>query len=230
MHARRVRPDTGPIGPPPPRRGRPVGGAPGARSGCSTAAGAWPRCSSSRRSCSCSSSRACSSTQSPDRLAAWVVSPDVLATLLTLNLILLALAPAGRRPGVPRHAPAGPDRASRHRRAWPSSSLLVVLPHVVVYRYGTALRRHVRPGLPEAVCRATTRGAEPPAGPGTTSGSTSCSSASTSPAERREPDRHDDGRLARPGRADRLARVGPARPGRRRRSATATTSGRSSTR
>ncbi len=75
-------------------------------------------------------------TQSPARLAAWAVAPAVLGTLLTLNLVLLAwrLVASGQ---------AFLDT----RRAGPTGRLGVIgfalivlallLPHVVVWRYGT---------------------------------------------------------------------------------------------
>jgi len=76
--------------------------------------------------------------QSPARLAAWVVSPQVLGALMTLNALVLAwrLAAVGQ---------AFLDT----RRAGPAGrlgivgiiviGLVVVLPHLVVYRYGTVL-------------------------------------------------------------------------------------------
>jgi LCP family protein required for cell wall assembly len=76
--------------------------------------------------------------QSPARLAAWVVSPQVMGSLLTLNVLLLAwrLVAVGQ---------AFLDT----RRAGPTGRLgvigivviaiAVVVPHVVVYRYGTIL-------------------------------------------------------------------------------------------
>jgi LCP family protein required for cell wall assembly len=75
-------------------------------------------------------------TQSPARLAAWAVAPAILGTLLTLNVLLLAwrLVAAGqafldtRRPGpTGRLGLVGITLLA----------LLVVVPHVVVWRYGT---------------------------------------------------------------------------------------------
>ena len=75
-------------------------------------------------------------TQSPARLAAWAVAPAILGTLLTLNLALLAwrLVASGQ---------AFLDT----RRAGPTGrfgvvgillvALLVIVPHVIVWRYGT---------------------------------------------------------------------------------------------
>ena len=76
--------------------------------------------------------------QSPARLVAWIVAPDVLGALLTINLLvlgwrLLAVGQAfldTRRPG-----PTG-----RLGVAGIAVVLLfVTLPHVVVYRYGSIL-------------------------------------------------------------------------------------------
>jgi LCP family protein required for cell wall assembly len=75
-------------------------------------------------------------TQSPTRLAAWAVAPAVLGTLLTLNFALLAwrLVAAGqalldtRRPG-----PTG----RLGLIGITLLALLVVVPHVVIWRYGT---------------------------------------------------------------------------------------------
>ena len=76
--------------------------------------------------------------QSPARLAAWVVSPQVLGTLLALNVVVLAwrLAAVGQ---------AFLDT----RRTGPTGrlgivgivviALVVAIPHLVVYRYGTVL-------------------------------------------------------------------------------------------
>lgn len=76
--------------------------------------------------------------QSPARLTAWVVSPQVMGALLSLNIAILAwrLTTVGQ---------AFLDT----RRSGPTGRLavigigvlavLVVLPHVVVYRYGTIL-------------------------------------------------------------------------------------------
>jgi polyisoprenyl-teichoic acid--peptidoglycan teichoic acid transferase len=77
-------------------------------------------------------------SQSPARLAAWVVSPQVLGTLMTLNILALAwrlLAVAQAFLDTRRTGPTG----------WPGIvgiaiiAVLVILPHVAVYRYGTIL-------------------------------------------------------------------------------------------
>jgi LCP family protein required for cell wall assembly len=76
--------------------------------------------------------------QSPARLAAWVVSPQVLGTLLALNVItlvwrLLAVGQAfldTRRTGAP-------GRLGLIGIA--VIAIAVVIPHLVVYRYGTVL-------------------------------------------------------------------------------------------
>ena len=92
--------------------------------------------------------------QSPARLAAWVVSPQVLSALLALNVIVLVwrlvavvqafldTAPDGadRRLGHHRH------RGHRARRGDPA-------PRRLALRHGP--RRHVRPDLPGAVLGAT---------------------------------------------------------------------------
>jgi len=76
--------------------------------------------------------------QSPARLVAWIVAPEVLGALLTLNLLVLAwrLLSVGqafldtRRPGpTGRLGIAGIV----------AILVLVAIPHLVVYRYGTIL-------------------------------------------------------------------------------------------
>ena len=77
-------------------------------------------------------------TQSPARLAAWVVSPQVLGTLLALNLVVLAwrLLAVG-------HAFLDPNRSGPTGRLGVVGivviAILVVLPHLAVWRYGTIL-------------------------------------------------------------------------------------------
>ena len=103
--------------PSPPRRGRPVGGAPGTRPGVQPAAPARALflipslivliVALARRAARSRSTR----------LAAWAIAPAVLGTLLTLNLVLLAWRLIVGRAGVPRHAPDRPDRAARGHRA-----------------------------------------------------------------------------------------------------------------
>jgi LCP family protein required for cell wall assembly len=76
--------------------------------------------------------------QSPARLVAWIVAPEILGALLTLNLLLLAwrLLSVG-------HAFLDTRRAGPTGRRGAVGIvvilLLVALPHVVVYRYGTIL-------------------------------------------------------------------------------------------
>ena len=54
--------------------------------------------------------------QSPARLAAWAVSPQVLSALLALNVIALVWRLVAVVPGLPRHPPDGADRLAGHRR------------------------------------------------------------------------------------------------------------------
>jgi LCP family protein required for cell wall assembly len=77
-------------------------------------------------------------SESPARLVAWVVSPQVMGTLLALNLVLLGwrlLAVGQAFLDTRRTGPTG----------WfgivgiAVIAILVVLPHVAVYRYGTIL-------------------------------------------------------------------------------------------
>jgi LCP family protein required for cell wall assembly len=77
-------------------------------------------------------------TQSPARLAAWVVSPQILGTLLVLNVIVLAwrlLAVAQAFLDPARSGPTGRIGII----GIVVIAILVVLPHVVVWRYGTLL-------------------------------------------------------------------------------------------
>jgi LCP family protein required for cell wall assembly len=76
-------------------------------------------------------------TQTPTRIAAWAVAPAVLAALLTLNVLILAwrLVAVGQAfLDTRRHGPTG--RLGVIGIA--VIAFLVVLPHVAVYRYGTA--------------------------------------------------------------------------------------------
>jgi LCP family protein required for cell wall assembly len=76
--------------------------------------------------------------QSPARLAAWVVSPQVMGTLLTLNVVLLVwrlLAVGQAFLDTRRTGPAG--RLGVIGIA--VIAIAVVVPHLAVYRYGTAL-------------------------------------------------------------------------------------------
>ncbi len=76
-------------------------------------------------------------SQTPTRIAAWAVAPAVLSALLTLNVLILAwrlIAIGQAFLDTRRHGPSG--------RLGVIGILviafLVVLPHVAVYRYGTA--------------------------------------------------------------------------------------------
>jgi len=77
-------------------------------------------------------------TQSPARLAAWVAAPQVLATMLTLNLLVLVwrLVAVG-------HAFLDTSRTGPTGRLGIIGiaviAILVVVPHIAVYRYGTLL-------------------------------------------------------------------------------------------
>jgi len=77
-------------------------------------------------------------TQSPARLAAWIISPQVLGTLLTLNMVLVAwrLLAVGQ-------AFLDTARTGRVGRLGIIGivviAFLVVLPHVAVWRYGTLM-------------------------------------------------------------------------------------------
>jgi len=77
-------------------------------------------------------------SQSPARLAAWIAAPAVLGTVLTLNLLFLI----GRLVAVgqgfldaDRTAPIGRLGAA----GLVVLAILVIAPHVLIYRYGTAL-------------------------------------------------------------------------------------------
>jgi polyisoprenyl-teichoic acid--peptidoglycan teichoic acid transferase len=77
-------------------------------------------------------------TQSPARLAAWVVSPSVLGTLLALNVVLLVwrlLAVGQAYLDTRRTGPTG--RLGLFGIV--AIAIIVALPHLVVYRYGSIL-------------------------------------------------------------------------------------------
>ena len=77
-------------------------------------------------------------TQSPARLAAWVVSPQVLGTLLALNAIVLAwrlLAVGQAFLDTGRTGPTGRLGII----GIVVIAILVILPHVAVWRYGTIM-------------------------------------------------------------------------------------------
>jgi LCP family protein required for cell wall assembly len=76
--------------------------------------------------------------QSPARLLAWIVAPQVLGTLLTLNLVVLAwrlIAVGQAFLDTSRSGPTGRLGVV----GIVVIAVLVVLPHLVVYRYGTIL-------------------------------------------------------------------------------------------
>lgn len=76
--------------------------------------------------------------QSPARLVAWIVAPPVLGALLTLNLLVLAwrlLAVGQAFLDTRRQGPTGRLGIA----GIVVIVLLVALPHLVVYRYGTIL-------------------------------------------------------------------------------------------
>lgn len=77
-------------------------------------------------------------TQSPARLAAWVVSPEVLGTLLMLNAIVLAwrlLAVGQAFLDTGRTGPTGRLGVI----GIVVIAIFVVLPHVAIWRYGTIM-------------------------------------------------------------------------------------------
>jgi LCP family protein required for cell wall assembly len=77
-------------------------------------------------------------SQSPTRLVAWVVSPQVLGTLLALNMLILAwrlLAVGQAFLDTNRTGPTGRLGIV----GIVLIALLVIVPHVAVYRYGTSL-------------------------------------------------------------------------------------------
>jgi hypothetical protein len=122
-------------------------------------------------------------TQTPTRIAAWAVAPAVLGGLLTLNGLILGwrlLAVGQAFLDTRRHGPTGRLGIIGILVI----AVLVVLPHLAVYRYGTAFgdafaRIFQTPSL-------AADGEEPPAAPARTSASTSSSSAWTRPrGERR---------------------------------------------
>ncbi len=85
-------------------------------------------------------------TQSPARLVAWAISPPVLTTLLMLNLLLLAwrlVAVIQAFLDTGRQGPTGRLGVL----GLVVILVLVALPHLAVYRYGSPARRHVREGL-----------------------------------------------------------------------------------
>ena len=140
-------------------------------------------------------------TQSPARLAAWIAAPQILGTLLTLNLLVLVwrLVAAGQ-------AFLDPVRPGSTGRLGIIGiivvAILVLIPHLVVYRYGTILgdtlgrvfsgdRHRDRSGCDPTGTDPRTRPTDQrPARRGR-----------RAPEPDRGSDRHDDGRVPRPGRA-----------------------------
>lgn len=102
-------------------------------------------------------------TQTPTRIAAWAVAPAVLATLLTLNVLVLVwrlLAVGQAFLDTRRHGPTGRLGVV----GFAVIALLVVIPHLAAYRYGSAFgdafaRIFQTPSL-------AADGEEPPPGPG----------------------------------------------------------------
>jgi LCP family protein required for cell wall assembly len=105
-------------------------------------------------------------TQTPTRIAAWAVAPTVLGALLTLNAVVLAwrlLAVGQAFLDTRRHGPTG--RLGIVGIA--VIALLVVIPHVAVYRYGTAFGdAFARIFQTPSLAREAGGGEDPPAGPG----------------------------------------------------------------
>jgi LCP family protein required for cell wall assembly len=77
-------------------------------------------------------------TQSPARLAAWIVSPQVLGTLLTLNMVLLAWRLLAVGQAFLDTAQSGPV-GRLGIIGIVVIAFLVVLPHVAVWRYGSLM-------------------------------------------------------------------------------------------
>jgi LCP family protein required for cell wall assembly len=76
-------------------------------------------------------------TQTPTRIAAWAVAPAVLGSLLTLNALVLAwrlLATGQSFLDTRRHGPTGRLGVI----GIVLIALFIVVPHLLVYRYGTA--------------------------------------------------------------------------------------------
>jgi LCP family protein required for cell wall assembly len=76
-------------------------------------------------------------TQTPTRIAAWAVAPAVLGSLLTLNLLVLAwrlLATGQSFLDTRRHGPTGRLGVI----GIVLIALFIAVPHLLVYRYGTA--------------------------------------------------------------------------------------------
>ncbi|MGZ8515120.1 MAG: LCP family protein, partial [Candidatus Limnocylindrales bacterium] len=76
--------------------------------------------------------------QSPARLLAWIVAPQVLGTLLTLNVVVLAWRLIAVGQAFLDTSRAGPT-GRLGVMGIVVIALLVALPHLVAYRYGTIL-------------------------------------------------------------------------------------------
>ncbi len=97
-------------------------------------------------------------SQSPGRLAAWVVSPQVLGTLLALNVVILAwrlLAVGQAFLDTRRTGPTGRLGIA----GLVVIAIVVVLPHLAVYRYGSILGDTFERVFTGAVLGATDRAA-----------------------------------------------------------------------
>ena len=102
-------------------------------------------------------------TQAPTRIAAWAVAPAVLGALLTLNGLILAwrlLAVGQAFLDTRRHGPTGRLGII----GIVVIAALVVIPHVAVYRYGTAFGDAFARIFQAPILAAD--GMEPPPGPG----------------------------------------------------------------
>ncbi len=150
-------------------------------------------------------------SQSPARLVAWIVGAGGARRPPDPQPAPPRVAAAGRRPGVPGHPPPGANRTARDRRD----------------RASSRARRRPAPGR-LSVRQRSWRDVRRECSPATRSaGSRGQSGPLPADGERinvllvgrrrqarshRDPDRHDDGRLARPGRTLGLAALGAARP------------------
>ena len=184
MQARRIRPDTRPHGRSPPRRGGPVGHPPRTRPAVQRPAALAALLPDPVAGRAARRAHARVQLQSPARLAAWVVSPQVLGVLMALNVRRPRVA-ARSRSARPSSTRAGPGRpAGSGSSASSSIALVVVVPHLVIYRYGTVLGETFDRIFTSAVLGAVDdrEGAERARPRATASGSTSCWSGSTSAA------------------------------------------------
>ena len=177
----------------------------------STAAAGSPSGSSSPRSSSSASSLLVLRPQSPTRLAAWAIAPAVLER---------APAPQSRWSWSGGSRPSGRRSSTPARPGRPGASgstgialiaLVVTVPHLLVWQYGSLAGDAFGSVFGGQVLSATGRSPSARAG---------ADRADQRPAARRrrdgrahdDADRHDDGGLARPGRAHGVDGLGPARP------------------